>query len=796
MAKIEYGINLSPNPRDPNDFAGKPRTAADLQGLKWARIVFKVAAAQFPDLPTAFAAYDPLVDTYNQLGVRTLLVLNQETFWGDGPWRPELNNLAAWQTYGNGFAAQARQIAAHYRDKNVAYEIWNEGDIRGEASVFVDPAFFAPVLDGSAAAIKSQDPNARIVLGGLASGTGSAIQYVKDVRTALGGDLPVDAIAVHPYGHYPPSGQPNIPTGWFGALNPSLHEYVKAFAGVPVWITEIGVSEPQGIGSAFWPAVAKYIEETLNLVQQEYARHVPVVIWFGWSDWMRGAGIVDTSGNPKQPIYDRFFKITRAPFDAQPSPVIPAPTDLTPLDDGLRVRGGPGAEFEILTHVNRGDRLSLVEPWETAWAKLGQPGEWINVRTPGDGAGWAAAWFLKLATDVPAQAPPLVTPIEDNLRVREGPGLQFSVLEQVNTGDILTVLENWPAAVVKLGKSGEWINIRTPQGFNAWAAAWFLRLPTDQEISNQLVSPVPAEPTDRPDDSLLQALAFEREVSFGRVPVCDPSKVAYFSGFGPNNYSYLTYARGEDYYHNLQGLHNGVDFGMPVGTPLCAVDWGVVAHVSRRENDNPYAAGPYSIIIRYGGFVALYGHMQGLEQGKHVFVKAGDIVAPGQPIGLSGTSNNFPHLHFEMRKISQAYINQLRREAEAFTQDTLERLRHMQAHFHLRGWDPTKTYYVNPAPFFAPPLESYQQSHNWQDACPLDEDSNDNGYPDQIILAGQPAPQDHNLYSLKSMPAWGPHFWKGSVNLITAGGVPEGIEGARGLAPGVTEEKPEWFYVG
>ena len=84
MAKIEYGINLNPNPNDPNDFLSKPKNAADLQGLKWARIVFKVAAARFADLPTAFAAYDPLIDSYNQQGVRTLLVLNQETFWGEG----------------------------------------------------------------------------------------------------------------------------------------------------------------------------------------------------------------------------------------------------------------------------------------------------------------------------------------------------------------------------------------------------------------------------------------------------------------------------------------------------------------------------------------------------------------------------------------------------------------------------------------------------------------------------------------------------------------------------------------
>jgi hypothetical protein len=272
--------------------------------------------------------------------------------------------------------------------------------------------------------------------------------------------------------------------------------------------------------------------------------------------------------------------------------------------------------------------------------------------------------------------------------------------------------------------------------------------------------------------------------------------VRSFGGFGPNNYAYLTYAQGEDYYHNLQGLHNGVDFGMPVGTPLCALDWGVVAHVSLKEDDNPYAAGPFTVIIRYGDHVALYGHMKGCEHGKDVFVREGDVVAPGQTIGLSGTSNNSPHLHFEMRKIARAYVNQLRREAEAFTQDPLEQLRHMQAHFHLRGWNPTQTYYVNPAPFFDPPLERYAERYGWRNACTLDADRDGNGYPDQVLLVGQQEPEAYHLYSLRAMPAWGPHFWKGSTNLMTTHG-PAGVSMAAAHLPmRGQEDKPDWHYVG
>jgi murein DD-endopeptidase MepM/ murein hydrolase activator NlpD len=257
-------------------------------------------------------------------------------------------------------------------------------------------------------------------------------------------------------------------------------------------------------------------------------------------------------------------------------------------------------------------------------------------------------------------------------------------------------------------------------------------------------------------------LAFEREPAFARLPVCDPSSIESFSGFGPNNFSYLTYVRGHDYYRRLRGLHNGLDFLVPEGTPLCSIDWGVVVHVSNREMDNPYSAGPFSVMIRYGRYVGLYGHMMGMQQGEHMFVQEGDIVAPGQTIGLSGTSNNCPHLHFEMRKIAQAYINRLRTDAEASAQDPLARLQHMQENFHVRGWQPTQTYYVNPAGFFAPSLETYWQAHNWGHACSSLADTNNNGYPDQVILAGEQAPRDHNLYSCRDFGPRGPHFWRGS----------------------------------
>jgi murein DD-endopeptidase MepM/ murein hydrolase activator NlpD len=750
MTKIAYGINL--NPQDPSS---RPADASELQGLQWVRLVFQCAAAEYPDLTTAFDFYDDFIQRYNAAGVRCLLILNQETFWGHGPW-----HHGDWPAYAEGFAEQAGQIAAHYRGKNVAYQIWNEGDTHGASSIHVAPNEFAPVLEKATAAIKAADPDAAVVLGGLASGTETAIRYVKDLREALGGELPMDAIAVHPYGHWPPSGQPTIPTGWFAPLEPALGRYCDEFAGKPIWVTEIGISEPGGIAPDHWPKVADFMAETCTLIQERYTSAIPVLIWFAWSDAMRGAGIVDRDGHPKQPIYEKFFEMARTLPAELPAAVIPPPTALTPTDS-LRVRAGPGLDHDVIDGVSPGDRLSVEEAWETAWAKLGRNGNWINIRTPRDLVGWSAAWYLKLALDIPDEAPAILTPSGAGLRVREGPGLAFSVLGHVNPGDLLSVLENWPGAVAKLGHRGKWINVRLPDGVAGWTAAWILRLPTPEELDRD-TEPHPSHPTGYSEAELLLALEFDREPSFERLPVCDPTQISSFSGFGPNNFSYLTYASGKDYYRNLNGLHNGLDFGMPIGTALCALDWGVVVHASRRDNDNPYSAGPFSVIIRHGRYVALYGHAMGKEYGEHIFVQEGDIVAPGETICRSGIGNYYEHLHFEVRKIRQAYINQLRKDAELASTEPLKQLEHMQANFHLRGWWPTTDYYVNPARFFSPKLESYWATYAWPHACMVQQDGNRNGFPDRVVRSGQQQPQDYGLYSLSAFGPGEPHFWRGS----------------------------------
>ncbi|KTR51926.1 peptidase, partial [Pantoea ananatis] len=91
--------------------------------------------------------------------------------------------------------------------------------------------------------------------------------------------------------------------------------------------------------------------------------------------------------------------------------------------------------------------------------------------------------------------------------------------------------------------------------------------------------------------------------------------------------------------------HKGVDFALPIGTPVLAVGDGEVVVAK-----NGGAAGNY-VAIRHGRqYMTRYMHL------KKVLVKPGEKVKRGDRIALSGNTGRStgPHLHFEIWINNQA----------------------------------------------------------------------------------------------------------------------------------------------
>lgn len=111
------------------------------------------------------------------------------------------------------------------------------------------------------------------------------------------------------------------------------------------------------------------------------------------------------------------------------------------------------------------------------------------------------------------------------------------------------------------------------------------------------------------------------------------------SGFGMRHHPILGYSL----------MHRGVDFGVPMGTPIMAAGDGVV---ERRETNSGY--GNYIRLRHTAEYSTAYAHMSRYAEGMSV----GKRVRQGEIIGYVGATGRAtgPHLHFEVLK-AQAQVN-------------------------------------------------------------------------------------------------------------------------------------------
>jgi murein DD-endopeptidase MepM/ murein hydrolase activator NlpD len=92
---------------------------------------------------------------------------------------------------------------------------------------------------------------------------------------------------------------------------------------------------------------------------------------------------------------------------------------------------------------------------------------------------------------------------------------------------------------------------------------------------------------------------------------------------------------------NYHPGHNGLDFGVVVGTPVDATMDGKVVYAG--WNDQGYGN---LVIVENGSYQTYYAHLSSIP------VSVGDAVTAGATIGLSGNTGNStgPHLHYEIRE--------------------------------------------------------------------------------------------------------------------------------------------------
>jgi uncharacterized protein YgiM (DUF1202 family) len=162
---------------------------------------------------------------------------------------------------------------------------------------------------------------------------------------------------------------------------------------------------------------------------------------------------------------------TKQVFTEATVTLVPGPAEVSVAH--LNVRGQAGLKGEVVTHLQKGDSVTVLSELTLDKHKADEPSQWARIVLPAGNGVWVRSSFIDEATKT-------VKPKKLNLR--GGPGENYSVLGVIDRGTVV----NEQAA------KGEWSKIEVPTNAYAFIAAMYLK----QEASGSLpVNPSPSTET-------------------------------------------------------------------------------------------------------------------------------------------------------------------------------------------------------------------------------------------------------------------------------------------------------------
>ncbi len=215
-------------------------------GISSVRCVFA-----WPDMEPSqgawnFARTDLVMQKASAHRVKVLVVLGFTPSWANGgnTFNYPPTNIAAWRNY-------VTTVCTRYAGRVAAWEVWNEENIDQFWQPARNPAAYVALLSQTSPSIRTADPGATIVMGGVA---GLDPDYLHACLDAGAADS-IDAIAYHPYpetlyqGDYTP--QESRCRDIVGFVRGLISTHTARPLGI--WITELGwttcAQSPPGVSA-------------------------------------------------------------------------------------------------------------------------------------------------------------------------------------------------------------------------------------------------------------------------------------------------------------------------------------------------------------------------------------------------------------------------------------------------------------------------------------------------------------------------------------------------------------------
>ena len=276
-------------------------------GTKWVRRAFFWETVETSPGVYNFSAYDDIVAELASrgIGVIGLLVYNNALYENTG--------IRAIKTEAGrqGYANFAKAIAAHYKDYNIMWELWNEPNTR----VFWDPngtpnsleyaENYVALVQTTVPKMREGDPDCTILGLSMAAIWSSSLSWLENCATLGLFTSGIDAISIHPY---PPAGR-NFPE----LTDQSLTDgYIPLFnlldshgaSDMPIVITEVGYNVNDLVNRGV-PADSVETYQAWELVRQYMIDNkwgIRATTWYTWSGQGQPYALVKNTGR-KTPSY-------------------------------------------------------------------------------------------------------------------------------------------------------------------------------------------------------------------------------------------------------------------------------------------------------------------------------------------------------------------------------------------------------------------------------------------------------------------------------------------------------------
>lgn len=256
----------------PPDVIEKELDAVRDGGFGWIRCDFAWYDLEPQKGNWNFQGTDRVVELAGSRGVKVLGILGSCPPWANGgnSWNYPPTDLEAWKNY-------VSTVVSRYRGRVAAWEIWNEENIHAFWQPEPNPAAYVGLLALASAEIRKADPDAIVVMGGVA---GLDPDYL-NACLALGAAEHVDAIAYHPYAET--IGEEGQPQADFLRPKERLCRNIVGFVRnlislytqrkVEIWITEVGWTTWEGETGVDEVTQADYLARTiLNYASTEVSK--------------------------------------------------------------------------------------------------------------------------------------------------------------------------------------------------------------------------------------------------------------------------------------------------------------------------------------------------------------------------------------------------------------------------------------------------------------------------------------------------------------------------------------------